>query len=164
MLSQYIRLILPARCKCTGLKAQKLNLWSKERSIRWTIVLTMITFTFTFYICLLTMITFTDIITFRFPSLQSWQWVTRRWSGLSKTRWAQLPSRSQSILSNSLPFGHHCCDSLLTSSTINIPMDRFYCHQVCVEGEKYSLVQSNGTFTITINQPEASDTGRYKWY
>ena len=38
MLSQYIRLILPARCKCTGLKAQRLNLWSRERSIRWTSV------------------------------------------------------------------------------------------------------------------------------
>jgi len=34
--------------------------------------------------------------------------------------------------------------------------------QVCVEGDKYSLAQSNGTFTITINKPEASDTGRYK--
>ena len=48
----------------------------------------------------------------------------------------------------------------------NLPI--IICHlqdllsQVCVEGEKYSLVQSNGTFTITINQPEASDTGRYK--
>ena len=35
--------------------------------------------------------------------------------------------------------------------------------KVCVEGDKYSLAQSNGTFTITINKPEASDTGRYKY-
>ena len=32
---------------------------------------------------------FPDIITFRFPSLQSWQSATRRWNGLSKIRWEQ---------------------------------------------------------------------------
>ena len=42
----------------------------------------------------------TDITVFRFRSPQSWPWVTRRWSGLSKTRWALPPNPNHRITSD----------------------------------------------------------------
>ena len=84
----------PPRCKCTGLKAQRPSLLSRERSIRWTLFWPFCPWQWSQQL----QNSFGDT-TFRFPSLQSWRSVTRRWNGLSKTRWGELPytSMSQSI-------------------------------------------------------------------
>ena len=80
----------PPRCKCTGLRAQRPSLLSRERWIRWTSFWPFCPWQWSQQL----QESFADTA-FRFLSLRSWRSVTRRWNGLFKTRWGELLSMSR---------------------------------------------------------------------
>ena len=155
------------RCKCTGLRAPRPNLSSRARSIRWILLFSTWRWSSKHYSdqflpdydqnnCKIVLLTSSPTGFLHCKAdgqRQEGEMVFPR-SGESRTFKSSLQSITIVLIL-------HCCDILWCSMIITIATFKTNC-QVCVEGEKYSLVQSNGTFTITINKPEASDTGRYK--
>ena len=110
----------PPRCKCTGLKAQRPSLLSRERSIRWTLFWPFCPWQWSQQLQKLfwwhhLQVSFTAKLTVSDKKVKwSFQDQVRRTSVHVKTT---ITHHHIIDFVNSHPYQHHCCDSLWCSST-----------------------------------------------